>query len=40
MQLRRLRSSIRFITALGLAGLLSILAAATTFADKGPPSWP
>jgi hypothetical protein len=40
MQLRRLRSSIRFITAIGLAGLLSALAAATAFADKGPVSWP
>lgn len=40
MRLRRLRSSIRFITAVGLAGLLSILAAASALADKGPPSWP
>lgn len=40
MQLRRLRSWIKFISALGLAGLLSILAAAITLADKGQPSWP
>jgi hypothetical protein len=40
MQLRRLRSSIRLITAVGLAGLMSILAAATALADKGPPGWP
>jgi len=40
MRLRRLRSSIRLITAVGLAGLMSILAAATALADKGPPSWP
>jgi hypothetical protein len=40
MRLRRLRSSIRFITAVGLAGLLSILAAATALGDKGPPGWP
>jgi hypothetical protein len=40
MQLRRLRSSIRFITAVGLAGLLSTLAAITALADTGPHSWP
>jgi len=40
MRLRRLRSSIKFITAVGLAGLLSMLAAATAFADQGPISWP
>jgi hypothetical protein len=40
MRLRRLLSSIRFITAVGLAGLLSILAAATTLADHGPGPWP
>ena len=40
MRLRRLRSSIRLITAVGLAGLLSILGVASVLADKGPPSWP
>jgi len=40
MRLRRLRSSIRFITAVGLAGLLSMLAVATAVADNGPHSWP
>ena len=40
MQLRRLRSSLRYITAVGLAGLLSILAAAVALADNGPHSWP
>ena len=40
MQLRRLRSSIRLITAVGLAGLLSIIGAATALADYGPGSWP
>jgi hypothetical protein len=40
MRLRRRRSSIRLITAVGLAGLLSILAAATALADKAPPGWP
>ena len=40
MQLRRLRSSFRLITAVGFAGLVSMLAAATAFADKGPVSWP
>jgi hypothetical protein len=40
MRLRRLRTSIRLITAAGLAGLLSILAAASALADKPPPGWP
>jgi hypothetical protein len=40
MRLRRLRSSIRFITAVGLAGLLSMIAAATALADHGPNNWP
>lgn len=40
MQLRRLRSSIRFITAVGLGALFSILAAATAFADHGPGTYP
>ena len=40
MQLRRLRSSMRFIASVGLAGLLSILAVATTFAEKPPVPWP
>jgi hypothetical protein len=40
MQLRRLRSSIRFLASVGLAGLLSLLAAATAFADKPPVPWP
>jgi len=39
MQLRRLRS-IRFFVSVGLAGLLSLLAAATAFADKPPVPWP
>jgi len=40
MRLRRLRSSLKLISAIGLAGLLSILAAATALADQGPISWP
>jgi hypothetical protein len=40
MRLRRLRSSIRFIASVGLAGLLSIVTAATAFADKPPIPWP
>ena len=40
MRLRRLRSSIRLITAVGLAGLLSILGAATTLANNGPGPFP
>jgi hypothetical protein len=40
MQLRRLRSSIKFITAVGLAGLLSIVAAASALAEHGPGTWP
>ena len=40
MRLRRLRSSIRFITAVGLAGLLSVIATVTALADTSPHSWP
>jgi hypothetical protein len=40
MRLRRLRSSIRLITAVGLGGLLSILAAATALANHGRGPWP
>jgi hypothetical protein len=40
MRLRRLRSSIRYITAVGLGALFSILAAATAFADRGPGPYP
>jgi hypothetical protein len=40
MQLRRLRSSLKFIASIGLAGLLSIVAAATAFAAKPPVPWP
>jgi hypothetical protein len=40
MRLRRLRSSIKFISAVGLGALLSILGAATTLADHGPGPWP
>ena len=40
MQLRRLRSSIRLITAVGLAGLLSMIAVVTALADNSPHSWP
>jgi hypothetical protein len=40
MRLRRLRSSIRFIASVGLAGLLSFAAAAIAFADKPPVPFP
>lgn len=40
MRLRRLRSSIRLITAVGFAGLLSILAAATALASHAPGPFP
>jgi len=40
MRLRRLRSSIKVISAIGLTGLLSILAAATALANQGPGMWP
>jgi hypothetical protein len=40
MRLRRLRSSIKFITAVGLAGLFAILGVASALANNGPGPWP